>query len=246
MASSYAVGRVQAGEGDCVIFSRLYKSGDGPAVIYGHQSGGSAKVAIDGNAHAGTQALLQTVADAGFLVAAQDQGGLTTWGNTTAQARMTATRTWVQASAPYLASSGRIAIIGISMGAVLMMNWAKANPTLVSCMVGILPATDLTAYYVAGGAGRANIEAAWGVTYPDPLPAGADPTIGASSSVLVDIPYAAYYASNDDIATPAIVTSMAAAIGGTATNVGALGHTEAAIGAVDAEEVAEFIQLHAA
>lgn len=237
IATSYGTGRIQASEADAIITSKRSQVG-ARGVVYCHQGGATALTPIL-SANTGTHALIRAIAEV-FPVSSQDQGAVGPWGNTTAQTRIGQQKTWLQA-APVSAATGKVILVGISQGATAMFNWAIDNPTLVAAMLGVLPVCDLTDIYENNrGGAQAGIGTAWGVTPPDALPAGADPAVDPSP--LVGIPCRLYYASDDTTVLPAKVTAFASAIGATATNLGTLGHTEAAIAAVPRPDVVEWLR----
>jgi pimeloyl-ACP methyl ester carboxylesterase len=128
-------------------------------------------------------------------------------------------------------SGTKVHLVGISMGAALALRYAGLHTSQVASVTGIIPLTDINAYYngLSAGATKTEIATAWGVVSPAALPAGADlATVCAPMNGVV--PSRLYYASDDALVNPSWVTALGAIIGATVTNMGAGGHTEASIG----------------
>lgn len=111
------------------------------------------------------QPLIDALVNAGYPVLITDLGAGSTgnspqWGNSVAMARVTANRTYMQATVG--AKSGPVIIGGFSMGGLGSLNWAAANPTLVAALFGICPVTDLQLFR---GAGRSDIDTAYGAVF---------------------------------------------------------------------------------
>lgn len=141
---------------------------------------------------------------------------------------------------PLLAQAGcsttKVHLIGMSMGCLLAIRWAGLNPTKVASIQGVIPATSIDRLYQTNAGGlRASIGTAWGVTYPTPLPAGADLT-GAYATILANsIPVRLHYTSSDAFIDPAGLIADAALMGATTVDLGGTsGHTEATIGLFNA------------
>src|SRR5690606_25544541 len=81
---------------------------------------------------------------------------------------------------------------------------------------------------------RSAVDAAWGVTYPQPLPQGANPMENDTG-----VPVQIWWANDDPTSVGA--TTYASNVGAEIYDLGALGHTDEAIQAVDVEVVSTFI-----
>jgi len=248
---SYGVGRYATGEADVLITRRTYRpDGTRRGIIYCHGAGERAISLLNSNSNKTEEAVLfQTLAEAGFPLVACDLGtgtGTTTgdsWGNTNAQARVADAITWLQSPSGGGAKTGQVLMLGISMGNSTMINYAKNNPSNVAAMVGIIPVSDLDDIRNNDrNSYRSWIDTAYGVTYPAALPAGANPATSYSGAV--GIPYKTWYAADDTIVMASTVLALTAAIGGTATSVGNLGHSNAAVGAVPISAVIDFFLAH--
>lgn len=160
--------------------------------------------------------------------------GTAHWGNTTARTRIGDALTWATANRD---TAGPAVLIGTSMGAAAALNYAADNPGDIACVIALIPAIDLQAIRVADtGGARAGIDTAHGVTYPAALPAGSNP---ATRTAELDLPIQLWTASDDAISVNA--ATFATATGADINDVGALGHDNDAIAAVNADTVASFI-----
>lgn len=133
--------------------------------------------------------------------------------------------------------STKVCLLGISMGGGTAVRYAEVNPAKVAAVVGLIPFANPQYVYENNIGGlQGAIGAAWGVTYPTPLPAGADLIGNASAIDAANIPVKFWYDDVDTLIRPIDVTNLAAACGGTATAVEVdpadLGHTEGTIKAV--------------
>jgi pimeloyl-ACP methyl ester carboxylesterase len=126
-------------------------------------------------------------------------------------------------------------LVGVSMGAGTVLRWAANHPT--HSVAGIVPGLNFQQGRIdnPGGTIRGLIDAAWGVTYPAALPAGANP-----SDLTYTVPIHLWYAPDDVTASPSATEAFAAAKGATLTSVGNLNHTNAAVAAAY-DDVIEFI-----
>ena len=86
------------------------------------------------------------------------------------------------------------------------------------------------------------IDAAHGVTYPTALPAGYDPAANAGS--ITSGVWQFWYSTDDAIS--ANVSTLATAISADLHSLGAMGHTDAAIGAVDIAAAIAFVEARLA
>lgn len=244
------LGRYAAGERDFILTPRLWKPDSAKkGIVWCHTAGESAADAMSygGNGENGLVSklceLLQRpigVFDLGVIGAAAPNDGKATWGNSVAQAR-------INSGLAFLASttgcSSTVCVVGgASMGGLNSINYAIANPAKVSAIFGVIPVCNLTNWYVSnrgGGSNQAYIAGAWGITYPAALPANADPMLNLAS--IMGKPYRNYTASDDAFALASEAQALADALGGQHLDLGALGHTEAAIASVPASDLAGFL-----
>lgn len=245
MNSVLGSGRVQAGETDMWLRpARGFQDDGHRAAIYCHQGGATGISPANAITYPGTSALLASVADAGYPVASSDLGGLSLWGNSTAQTRTGQLTTWARGTVG--GSSDAVVAIGISMGFAAAVNYFSAHTSDVAAFIGVLPVWNLTDIYTNNVLGaQAAIGTAWGVTYPDPLPAGASPHENASS--LAGKPCLIFFASDDDVCDATIAASIVSTFGANAAsvNLGALGHTDTAVAAINKQTVSDFLRSYA-
>lgn len=178
-----------------------------------------------------------------FPLLSIDAGGPQAWGNPTAVARVDDAVTYLQGTKG--AKSGTVLLVGVSMGALTALNYAKANPSKVAAIVGIIPVIDLNDMVTndRGPGSAALINTAYG-TYSEAThgPAYNPATYAASFTT----PTRLFYASDDMTCIPAAVTAFdTACAAAAATSLGALGHTEAAIDAAPRDVILAFLAQHA-
>lgn len=232
-ASSYGVSRVYAGEGDCILTPTDY-SGGRPVVVFCHGAGGTATAVCDPTL-TGQYKIAQALA-AVYPVICTDLGGTQTWGNATVQARIATCRTYAQASMG--AKAGGVILVGVSMGNVSALNYAFNNPGNVLAVVSLIGMTSLASARAIGFG--AAVEAAWGIGAGAALPAGADPSLNMRE--LSAIKYRSYYDLSDTIATPATAAALVRGVGGSESTTTGLGHSEAAIAAIDPNDILAWLR----
>lgn len=242
--SSYGRGRYAPDEHDVVLLPRDHRhDGTVLGVVYCHAAASDALSASDPVGRPGEWTLVRAVAERHPVVLA-DLGGRSTFGNPTSLARIDDARRYLQGT--WGARSGPVALIGVSMGAVGALNYAAANRAHVTAAVGVLPLSDLHEIYTRGGPVdyASMIAAAWGVPVGAALPGGADPT--RNTADLVGLPYQAWYASNDHVVPAATVTNLTTLLGvrAEAIDMGALGHSQQAIGSPDVPRILDFLRAH--
>lgn len=167
-------------------------------------------------------------------------------GNATADTRIADTITYANAQG----FTDTPVIVGQSNGANCGFLYAQDHA--VAVLVGVLPPLSAEALYTHDtGSTRAILEAAWSVTYPAALPAGSDINKAAVAGSYASIAVQLWTASDDTISSDTLVvpgtaiTQFAAAVPhAELRSVGALGHTTAAVQAVDAAAVVTFVLAH--
>lgn len=208
-------------------------------VIYMHGAGASVGMAYQSNqsTQLGVRELLRAVAQAGHCVVTMSCPN--TWGNQTLVNRAEAGIAYLRAN---YQAVGPAIIIGASHGGLCALRYWYAKPTDVACVIGCIGVVDMDDIRDNDlWALRADIDAAWGVTYPAALPAGANPA--DNTSFYVGKPIQWWYSSDDTVARPGPVETFAAAVGSSMEihNMGALGHTDAAGLAINETAVLNFI-----
>lgn len=231
---STGVGRMTASQIDCVAMGPNFNP-DLPPIVY-HPGVASDAGDLTGIYLPGLQPIVHALTDLGFAIVAPTT--LYTYGNATAQTAITNALTYARNT---LGCSTKPApMIGGSEGACDALTYAYVNPTLVSCVVGIIPVIDLAEMVEQNvfGLGQAVLDA-WGVGAL-PLPAGADPNTTAHRATLATIPMQFWYSTNDEVS--ANITAFQAATGCDVRAVGPLGHTNAAVAASWPTDIARFIR----
>lgn len=244
---SSKTGGYHTGEREVVIRPRNKPTQDRYGVIYCHGATADARVAT-GIAGSGQPTLLQRIADiGGYNIFVADLGSsLTNWGNSEAMSRMDEAFTYVVSTLGF--RSGKVHLIGASMGHVVNLRWTIADKTRVASITGIIPAYDMQAIRVnASGAAsndtlKGQIDTAYSVVYPAALPAHSNPPDDIAS--IAGIPYENFYASDDVTEFVAGAAAAASALSGTSTSLGALGHTDTAIGSASARTIVDFMAAH--
>lgn len=238
MITSLASDRATVGQVDAYLapFDRVARN----PVVWCHGKDGDASQAV-GVLVPSQKPILSRLTDYGLTVVAPSTGN--TWGNATGRMRVADVLTWARTLG---ATSGPVIRLGTSHGACACLQSGLANLSDTACIVLFEPTLDLQYVReqdtVEGNAGlRASIDTAWAVAYPAALPTDASPLDIADD--LANIPIQLWYATDDDISHG--YDTFAAAHGNTELhNLGALGHTDAALAAVDATVVAEFINTY--
>lgn len=235
----FGTGRIVASQADAVMQPR-WRRGERIGVVYAH--GGNGVPSYIGLGQ-GSRHFVQMARDFGYPSAGTYLTALP-WGNATAQGRVRSTRTYLQSSLG--ARSGGVIIFAVSQGTAAAMTVAADHPDEVLGVVSFLPAFDLdNLRELDPFNSRAGIDAAWGVTYPTPLPADANPALRKDD--LADMPILMFYATNDGFIPTSVVTDWVADMpNAQAHSVGALDHTDAAIAAADSDVIASFIRQVAA
>lgn len=227
--TTYGVGRATASIGDATVEPRIQPVTPLPLVVYCHAVGGNALEASTGGVSLPAMpALLRYLTRVGYYVVSATMPA--TWGNATSQTRLANLISWAKAN--LRVDSGAVHLIGTSHGAVNSLRWAADNPAGWRSWSGFVPVIDMDDVRAGDLGGlRAGIDAAHSVTYPAALPVGVNPA--SRSADVTGRPLRAWAASDDAIARPGPLATWAAATGATVTNVGALGHTDAAVAAID-------------
>lgn len=205
-----------------------------PLVVWVHGRGVGGVTARTNNGF-----LLRPIAEAGYLVVANDIGGTTTWG-----AEWQKVTDAVSCGQTTLgASAGQVALICSSMGALSGLRYARANPAQVACIALMVPVTDLAYQHDPSPNGWASeIEAAYiaaGTSYAAAV-ADMDPMQNTAGHA-AGPPLAIWRATDDAVAITERQDAFADATGAKVHSLGAVGH---AFGTVDAAEVIAFLRRY--
>lgn len=217
--------RIRANEVDFIYLPNKVKPGSHP---FFHFHGANSAYGFGyGSSYA--EGMLGAVLATNGIVCIGGAMGGNTFGNNLSQTLIDSMFTVASGITGVDASKAHMA--GASMGNAPQFRYAANNPTKVKSLLGLIPYSDPVAVRNENRRGlKTTIEAAWGIGSGDPLPAQAllkethAPLIAAAN-----IPYLAFYASDDTAALPAEVTALASLANGTAISVGALGHTNMAL-----------------
>lgn len=161
------------------------------------------------------------------------------WGNDTAIGLMDDALAEFPNHIPGL-DTAKILLLGVSMGAGGAARYSILNPTTVAGVVGIIPAFNYAYEWDNVPAIRASLGAAWGVTYPTPLPSDADNL--ANSAAAVGIPLLAGYSTADTTVPPTGVEEYVDAVDGTKLVLSTtVNHSDAAVALMPHDVVIQFL-----
>lgn len=172
--------------------------------------------------------------------------GFNAWGNNTAIADVEAKRVQMQSAPVDLvkpqAKSGKVALIGASMGSCSALNYALAHPANVACIALFIPAVGPLTNPVLSTAFQAAVKS--GSTYSESVDGPThNPQNATYQANFPNIPVHLWYSDGDLTAYPAAVTAFAAGVpSAMAIRVSTtLDHTEDAIAAAPLADVLAFI-----
>lgn len=194
--------------------------GQRPTLVYCHGSGDTAQTVLG---KTGQKALLDALSQK-YAVISCDLG-LQAFGNDTHVARIVEAVAYIENS---WGASGAVTLVGGSMGALGALGYTRLYPERVRAVAGIIPGLDLADLMLRGAA--ADINAAYGGAYNDATDGPTHSPVQYADELGPDIPIHLWTASDDTITVPATADAFIAARPQTGrTNVGALGHSEAAV-----------------
>ncbi len=227
-STGYGVGAVSPGEGYLIIRpSGWVPPASRVGVLYCHGAGGSA---LEPMVWTSIRAITNELAAQNFTVLACDLGGVGTWGNDTALARITAAQTYLQGTLG--CRPGKIGLLGLSMGGGASLAWAAANPSSTAFVLAAIPVcnlTDLWNKHTDGG----GIDAAYAGGYTEAVyGATHNATTMALAGKYATVPISTLYASTDAITAPAVHEAFVAASGATSF-LATGGHNDASVGQWD-------------
>lgn len=190
-------------------------------IIYCHGSGETAAtVYADTTAQ---RLIIDQLANNATVIAA-DLGGQT-FGNDTAITRIGQAITYLRST---WAQSGPVVLVAGSMGVLGALSYTLAHPTEVQAVAGIIPGLDLADLMLRGAA--ADINAAYGGAYNDATHGPTHSPVQFADELPADLPIRLWTSNNDAIAVPATADTFVTARPQTVrTDLGALGHTSAAV-----------------
>lgn len=187
-------------------------------------------------------ALFTGIADAGIAFLSCTHGGNCTWGNDTVISRIAAAYDFLTSQPNVVAT--KVCLLATSAGAPGALAWAKRNPALVSCFIGILPVLNLTDVHDANRVGFSSaIDAAYGGAYSE-LAFGANhnPDTMARFGGFGALPMQIWYGDSDAVVVPSSVTAFADKVGRSCeTHLMIGGHAEQTASQVSTSSVLSFI-----
>jgi pimeloyl-ACP methyl ester carboxylesterase len=247
VATSEGLSRVQSGEGDAILTPKNYKAdGTVPGVIWLHGSGGSHLTAVDENAYPTERANARAIAER-YPLLSIDAGGISTWGNDTAVARITTAKAYLQGAVG--AKAGQIILAGQSMGGQNALVWAAQNLASVAAVFLVFPVCNLSDIVTNNRQGAAAVinsaysggwsEATYGAVH--------NPATLSTSGALNGLRAQMWMSdASDTIVLQATQLALAAAIGATCeTHQMVGGHAEATAGNVDQAAVLAWLNTYA-
>lgn len=236
MWTSYGTGRYFSGENDVICRNSLYNPPKAAILhIHGVESGNGA---VDWMNVSSRQPLFRAMTQAGFVIVSCDLGGSSTWGNDTAQSRITSAYNYSQ-SLPGI-SAGKVILFGQSMGGLNAQIWAKNNKSLTSGMVLVIPVCNLTD--LSTGVFSSAINAAYGGAYSQATHgATRNPVTFAAS--LEGIPIQLWYGTSDSLCKPEDAQTIGGLVSTAELHPIAGGHAESTLGNIDLIELTRFINL---
>lgn len=240
MFVSRALNRWRPGSTDWIGYPRDYRfDASTPGVIFASGGGGAgATKAGDPTNYAGQVFVSRQLARR-FPTVTVNYEGLQ-FGSPTIRNSLLSIKTWMETALN--TTPGPCFGIGVSLGNLNLLTTEKHHPGFAYSVVGITPATVIQNIYDEDRGGfRSDIELAYGITFPAPLPAGAELLDGIEASTLPELPYRAYYADDDVLTLPSELEQVVAGMNNAETfSVGNLGHSEAACMAVPMDDVIDF------
>lgn len=238
MRCSIGSGRVHASESDLWCTPHNFSAGEKMGLLYCH-GGGATALEATAYSSPGIAAIVRALASR-YIVLSTDLGGTRTYGNDTVIARVGTARTYLQSTLG--AKAGPVHMIGASMGAQSAFVYARANPSHVASIVGLVPLIDLTDIHANNRLNTtADINTAYGGSYSEATyGATHNPATFASQ---LSMPIHLWYANDDEaVIAQTVLDFQADAPDCEITDVGALGHTPAAISAVPPADVLDFFR----
>lgn len=225
------------GEQNLALSPKAYpRDGSVRGVIYCHGAL-STETQVIGTTFPNTAAIVAAIANIYPTIACRLAGD--SWANDAAIAKVALAKTYLQGTLG--AKSGKVVLVGGSMGGALAMAYARANPTLVQALLLLEPVSDLQDIVTNDrGSLASSVNAAYSGGYSNATyGATHNPTTFASS--LAGIPVQTWYATDDTTVIPATVTGVMTAIGSVDLHTLTGGHADAALAGVPVASVLSFL-----
>lgn len=221
-------------------------NGTVPGVLFHHGAStpyGTAYKAADWASQPATARLIMDIADRYPLLSGDYGYQQDLYCNDTDLLRLSSARTFLINQG---AKNGKVALLGGSMGGGASMAWARANPTLVSCMVLFIPMCSINDIVVNNRLGlTAAVNAAYGGAYNDAVHGPTHSPVHFADQ-LAGIPTQIWYALDDAATLPQFTEEVAAAIGASAEvhAIAVGGHGDTTVAQIPRDAVTEFLRLH--
>lgn len=175
-----------------------------------------------------------------LVMLSPDLGGLSTWGNDTLISRMTAAKE-VLYGVPNV-RTGKVKLLGQSMGGLGALVWAAANPTLVDRIVLVIPVLNLKdvrdySNYgpeIDAAYGGAYVEATHGLTH--------NPLTMAAAGKFKNIPIQMWYGDRDALCRPEFSVQFAALAGQCEAHALSGNHEESTVLQMNVKTMVDFIK----
>jgi pimeloyl-ACP methyl ester carboxylesterase len=242
-ATNTGNGAVSSGENFTTLLPKYPKpAGTMPGILYLHGNTGDSFEALRPE----LSPVLSALVNAGYPILSGLWGGTSTWGNDTTLARITAGKTYLQGTMG--AKAGKIVLIGASAGGCGAMVWASQNPTLVSCLVGLLPVSDLNDIYTNNrGSAAANLSSCYSGGWSQATYGAAhNPVTIAAAGGLSSIKMRLFNGASDATVIPSTVQTLATLAGANTVLTSVPGdHVWPTYAGIDAPTVLSFIQANA-
>lgn len=197
-----------------------------PPLIFCHGAGVRRSFWITDPAFPYMQALIRELAK-NFVVYASDLGG-DWWGSADHTARIEEARTYLNTT---MGTSGPVTLVGLSMGGLGALNYARANPGNVRGLSLLYPVLNVAQFKIDNPSNVASLDSAYPGGYTDGLyGANCSPAV-YGNALTPSIPVNICYSSADTVVAPATVTAFRAARPTTRIEmVGTQGHTDGSVG----------------
>lgn len=183
------------------------------------------------------------LADVGVPFISAVFGGANLWGNDTTQTRIG--QAWTYVKAQMGCKTDKFIGIGVSKGALALLNYARNNPSNVAAIVGIVPVVNLPNVYADNASLQAEIDTAYTnhATYLTALPTH-DPNANAATHLSQAIPMEFIYGASDTVVRPADVSAFATAVGASKQSKAGTDHLTTAPAVDPVEDVWKFISQY--
>lgn len=239
--AAYGADPQNAGESQCLmmpLYAGSTVDGTLPAVYHCHGAGS--------DAHAATACPADwAAAQQGYPVIGRSWILPDAWGNDAALARLDQAIAWSSATLGAKAPA-KVGIIGSSMGSLMAMRYARANPSSIAFLILITPLVNMDDFVGnnRGGYQSSVYSAYGGSTAYNAAAATIDPS--QYPTALTGIPIRLYYSEDDTLALPTLIDPFISAVGGSAidkVSLGSVGHAGASA-FVDYADSLSFIRAH--